>query len=48
MPITHKQVTLPTERPVNVVLDAAAVYKATDEGRQAMMKFVEYAGGVSC
>ena len=27
------------------VLEDAGVYKATDEGRQAMMKFVEYAGG---
>lgn len=30
------------------VLEDAGVYKATDEGRAAMMKFVEYAGGVSC
>ena len=30
------------------VLEDAGVYKATDEGRSAMMKFVEYAGGVSC
>ena len=27
------------------VLEDAGVYKATDEGRHAMMKFVEYAGG---
>ena len=27
------------------VLEDAGVYKATDEGRSAMMKFVEYAGG---
>ena len=27
------------------VLEDAGVYKATDEGRAAMMKFVEYAGG---
>ena len=27
------------------VLEDAGVYKATDEGRTAMMKFVEYAGG---
>ena len=27
------------------VLEDAGVYKATDEGRNAMMKFVEYAGG---
>ena len=30
------------------VLEDAGVYKATDEGRAAMMKFVEFAGGVSC
>ena len=30
------------------VLEDAGVYKATDEGRAAMMKFVEYAGGISC
>ncbi len=29
------------------VLEDAGVYKATDEGRAAMMKFVEYSGGVS-
>ncbi len=30
------------------VLEDAGVYKATEEGRATMMKFVEYAGGVSC
>ena len=29
------------------VLEVAGVYKATDEGRSAMMKFVEFAGGKS-
>ena len=30
---------------VTEVLEDAGVYKATDEGRRAMMKFVEFAGG---
>ena len=29
------------------VLEDAGVYKATDEGRSAMMKFVEFAGGIN-